>query len=141
MGSAPCLHLGTVRKPAGTIIVSPFTSIKNVFSDRLFFLGALVNNSYFNNIEKAKNINKSTGVLLIHGKKDTMISYKHSEEISNAIPTGVIQSKYFSESMTHNDFNIYQDLVRPIFEFFKLIDFSTTPNEKILLLELNRMYF
>ena len=53
MGSAPTFHLAATRKPAAIIAMSAFSSIKNVISDKLSFLGRLVNKDYFNNLEKA----------------------------------------------------------------------------------------
>ena len=78
MGSAPTFHLAGARRPAAIIVMSAFSSIKNVVSDRLSLLGRLVSEDYFNNLEKAAKVTAVTGVLIIHGKKDSMIKSSHS---------------------------------------------------------------
>tara|TARA_B110000285_G_C14921552_1_gene512831 strand:- start:37 stop:282 length:246 start_codon:yes stop_codon:yes gene_type:complete len=81
MGSAPTFHLAGTRRPAAIIVMSAFSSIKNVVSDRLKILGRFVGGEYFNNMEKAAQVTSSTGVLLIHGKQDKMIASSHSTDL------------------------------------------------------------
>jgi|TARA_B110000285_G_C15041607_1_gene572104 abhydrolase domain-containing protein 17 len=75
MGSGPSIHIGSTRSPAAVITMSAYTSIKNVVSEKMKILGSLVA-EHFNNIEKVKSITPQTGVLLIHGKNDYLISWK-----------------------------------------------------------------
>ena len=46
-----------------------------------------------------------------------------------------------SENMTHNDFDYFKDLIRPILKFFSQINLSTMQNTKINKIEIQEMYF
>ena len=78
LGTASALHLAAVRKPIAAIIISPFSSIKQVIKDKVGFLSYLTTNTYFDNIEKAKQVTGATSILIIHGKLDTLINFYHS---------------------------------------------------------------
>ena len=43
--------------------------------------------------------------------------------------------------MSHNEFDFYSDLVRPVFEFFVKIGFETAPNQRICMLDIDRIYY
>ena len=78
LGTAPTLHIASIRKPIAAITISPFSSIKQVIKDKVGFLSYLTTNSYFDNIAKAAKVSGSTNILIIHGKLDTLINFYHS---------------------------------------------------------------
>ena len=43
MGSGPVTYLASCRKPGAVVLISPYTSIKNVVYEKFGFLSALVN--------------------------------------------------------------------------------------------------
>ena len=43
--------------------------------------------------------------------------------------------------MTHNEFDFYMDLIRPVFQFFMKIDMQTTPNSRVANLELDEKWY
>jgi hypothetical protein len=43
--------------------------------------------------------------------------------------------------MSHNEFDFYTDLVRPAFEFFLKIGFDTAPNQRLCMLDINKIYY
>lgn len=121
MGSGPATHLCSKRNPGNLILVSPYTSIKGV-ADKLFgkFLsGVFMVKERFKNIEKIGDV--KCPVLLIHGKKDQLISYEHSKRLAEACNGNAFLR--LQEEMTHNRFNTYIEIVNPIFEFWKNNDF------------------
>ena len=61
------------------LLISPFSSIKKVFSDKLYFLGKFIPDIYFDNLQKKTIKRKDKKILLIHGKKDLMIGPAHSK--------------------------------------------------------------
>jgi len=77
-----------VRKPAGLILISAFTSIKSVAFDQVSILSVLLKDQ-LDNLEKMKKISKETKVLMIHGKKDALIPYNHSVKLREALPKNV----------------------------------------------------
>ena len=73
LGTAPTLHIASIRKPIAAITISPFSSIKQVIKDKVGFLSYLTTNSYF-----LIFVSGSTNILIIHGKLDTLINFYHS---------------------------------------------------------------
>ena len=43
--------------------------------------------------------------------------------------------------MTHNEFDFFKDLIRPILKFFNKIDLSTTQNDRIVSMVMKDMYY
>jgi len=68
----------------------------------------------FNNGEQI--INVKCPIFLVHGEKDFVIPISQSKKLigkNNKI------SYRFSKSMTHNEYNIKEDIIQPIKAFFK----------------------
>ena len=65
----------------------------------------------FRNIDKIQEVTCTT--CFIHGKKDNLISYKHSLKLMKNC-TKAKCCIYLSEKMTHNDFHINSDIILPI---------------------------
>lgn len=78
MGTGPAIYLASRFKPNSLILISAYTSIKNVAYEKVKFLSTFVEEQ-FNNLEEIKKVGKDTKVLFIHGKKDSLITYHHSE--------------------------------------------------------------
>ncbi len=115
LGSAPAVYLSANRKPNGLILMSPFTSIRDIAQDLVGnFFKYLISNR-FDNLKLMKKI--SCDLLIIHGQKDTLISYKHSISLKNecSCPYEVI----LPEEMTHNSFDLKKDLLKPLYLFLK----------------------
>jgi fermentation-respiration switch protein FrsA (DUF1100 family) len=81
MGSGPSIHLCSKRDPANLILVSPYTSIKNVSKELIGnFMGSLLIKERFSNISKIHNV--GCPILLIHGKKDKLVPHSHSQSLA-----------------------------------------------------------
>lgn len=115
MGSGPVVHLAAKRSPGAVVLMSAYTSIKKVVYEKFSFFSALVNEQ-FDNLSLCKDIQSPT--LLIHGLKDELIGPGHSqklhEELTNC-PSVVILPK----EMTHNGFDFYKDLIKPLLTFIE----------------------
>lgn len=72
------MHLAANRNPGGVVLMSPYTSIKQVVYEKFSFLSALVNEQ-FDNLSNCEHIKSPT--LLIHGKKDDLIGPDHSRKL------------------------------------------------------------
>ena len=100
LGGGVVCELAT-RKPLGALILqSTFTSVPDVAAEIMPWLPVrLLLTTRFNNEEKLKKIR--IPVLILHGRKDTIIPFKHAEKNYAALPTS---SKYFAElAGDHND--------------------------------------
>ena len=64
MGSGPTVHLASTRLPGAVILMSSYTSIKNVVYEKFSLLSALVSEQ-FDNLSQVKKIRSPT--FFIHG--------------------------------------------------------------------------
>ena len=62
----------------------------------------------------APKISASTKVLFIHGKSDTLIKYDHSLALLSKLRDDVYCEAHFPEKMSHNEYDLVDDLVMPI---------------------------
>jgi len=128
MGTGPTVHLASVRQPRAIILMSAYTSIKNVVQDKLKFLSVLVA-KHFNNIDKIERVTAKTAVLLLHGKKDSLIPYQHSVDLFEKLNMTVSADLVLSEKMSHNEFDFFSDLIRPVYNFMFKLTFDPNPTQ------------
>lgn len=114
IGSGPCCYLSSQRQFGGMILMSPFTSIKDVAKSLVGFISFVVMNR-FNNIEYIKKA--SCPILFIHGQQDSLIPVSHTLQLKNECkcPIDVV----LPEEMDHNKFDYELDLLQPMKEFLK----------------------
>ena len=124
MGSGPAIHLSSVRDPAHCILVSPYTSIRRVTSDLLgnFLSSLLLIKERFENLRVIPGVD--CPLLLIHGQKDKLVKVANSHELAEAAVSSAGVELVVNEEMGHNEFNLYIEIVNPIYEFFKKEGFS-----------------
>lgn len=106
-----CKVLG--RKPRAVVLMSAFSSLKSVVTDMLGSLAAFMVRERFQNEELIRSVTCPT--LLIHGRQDTLVPLSHSQKLfKNAGgPCSFLQSK----RMSHDSFDVVEDLSQPIFFF------------------------
>ena len=131
LGTSPAIYLSSKIQPKALFLVSAFTSIKDIGSDK--YLSWFVED-IFNSINYISNIR--CPILLIHGEKDSLISYSHSEKLENVAKTNN-QKVVFEKrpNMTHNKFDIYNDIITPIKCFMNKNDLFPRANSLINLTE------
>ena len=79
IGSGPATYIAQKYHPAALLLVSPFTSIKEVAKSMYGFVGALLVKDRFDNLKRIKHL--TCPLLLIHGKIDKTIPWEHSEAL------------------------------------------------------------
>ena len=120
IGTGPAIKLTSLFRFAGVILVTPFLSIGELFKDRVGPFSKLVEEWYPNSdlIRKVR-----CPVLMIHGKSDDMINYRHAEQLFELISTRKLLIS--PPTMLHNT-NLMNDmnyLVMPATHFFSLPDY------------------
>lgn len=112
IGTSPAIYLASNRKPSGLFLVSAFTSIGAVAKNLVGFLKIFLNDR-FKSIEYIKNV--TCPIIFIHGQKDPLIPYKETQMLKEACdcPTEVL----FPEQMTHNEYDLDEDIIDPIYKF------------------------
>ena len=113
LGTASAIFLSSLRKPKALFLISAFTSLKNIGKD--FWVSYFIE-GVFNSYRYISNISCPT--LFIHGKKDSLINYHHSEQLKEEInKINQFAELKLNENMTHNDFNLKEDIIFPIKDF------------------------
>lgn len=114
IGSGPATYLASKREVGGLVIVSGYTSIRDVASDMVgeFVSGFL--KERFPNKEHIKRV--TSPVMIIHGKQDELISHAHAEELAKNCTSQV--DLHLSEEMKHNSYSLMKDLIHPLLAFF-----------------------
>ena len=150
LGTACAIFLSSQKNPKAMILISAFTSIKDIGKD---FKSSAFVEEIFNSYKYITKI--KSYVLLIHGEKDFLIDYKHSIYFHQAIKkTNKFVDIQLNPNMTHNEFNLKNDIILPIKEFLEkygleskkidttlskddLKDIYTIPNSIMKLIEMN----
>lgn len=106
--------------------MSPYTTIKNIVKDKVGFLSFMVA-EHFDNLKLMPKVKCPT--FIVHGQKDTLIPYDHAQQLNDSC--GGQTYLVMPTEMTHNDFDFYQDLIKPIFQFLLQIKMNTGPTKRI----------
>ena len=134
MGSGPATYLASRKQAYSLLLMSPYTSIKDVAKSLLgwmSFLSAIVYER-FRNIDLIKEA--KCPVFFLHGLQDKLIPHKHSQELNNNCP--MESYMHLPANMDHNEFDFIDDLVRPFNEFVKRIEdsrkhkYARTPRQR-----------
>lgn len=121
IGTGPTLQLAAKLKVAGVVLVAPFTSIRALFREMIGPL-ALLMDEWFCNDENIKQL--KSPVIIIHGKRDRLIPWAHSEELYKSCPA---RKLFINPQLMEHNTNLTTDmtyLVVPMFRFFTLPDYS-----------------
>jgi esterase/lipase len=112
IGTSPAIYLASKRKPNALITISAFTSIKAVAHNLVGFLKILVKER-LTSIDYIKNV--TCPIIFIHGQKDPLIPFKETILLKDNCdcPFEVV----LPINMTHNDFDIDEDIIEPIANF------------------------
>jgi alpha-beta hydrolase superfamily lysophospholipase len=79
LGSGVASYIADTYPVAALILISPFTSIKDMAKNMFGLIGSALIKQRFDNLERIKTIKCPT--LIIHGKKDTVIPHVQGEEL------------------------------------------------------------
>lgn len=124
MGSGPATHLAS-KYPAFTLLLmSPYTSIKDVarsFLGKLSFLITPLVHERFRNIDAIKHA--KCPLFLLHGEQDTLIPPSHARELLENCPT--LAYLELAKAMDHNEFDFIGDLIRPFKDFVARLNDNT----------------
>ena len=140
LGTSPAIYLASQRNPKSLFLISAFTSIKNVGED--VHLSIFVEKIFINWLIKYVRCS----ILLIHGEKDNLISYKHSERLKEEVEkyNKNIDIKLVKRpNMSHNDFNLKDDILNQIKDFLNtkgLISSDIDVNNSIEETQINYLF-
>ena len=78
--------------------------------------------------------------MIIHGKKDQLIGTEHSIKLHKEC-NNCISELFLPEKMSHNEFDFYKHLIRPVGKFLSRIGFLTNPTVKIKFLKPEEIFY
>ena len=115
MGGGPAAWLAGTFKPRALGLMSAYTSVCRVARDHVGWFPTLFLSERFENINQVARARCPTFIL--HGHQDEVIPFHHGQELNEA---AIGEPKVFIERphMTHNDYNLNRDLLRPLKDFF-----------------------
>ena len=131
IGTSPAIYLASKRKPSALFVVSAFTTIRAVAENIVGFLKVFLSER-FKSIEYIKGV--TCPIMFIHGQKDPLIPYKETELLKEACdcPKEVL----FPENMTHNDYDLEEDIIEPINVFVnKHCDIEDNEPDKVAMIK------
>lgn len=113
IGSGPATYLAGTVRPAALLLMSAYTSIRAAVK---FIAGSFAQylvKERFRNIDYISKV--TCPVFLLHGQKDTMIPYEHSQDLRDncAGPCSLV----LPLNMDHNEFDFFEDLTLPFSAF------------------------
>lgn len=77
------IEVANKRKPAALVLISAFTSIKDIAKDLVGRWSSFLVKDLFNNAEEIAKV--KCPVFLLHGKSDALIPYQHTEELASTL--------------------------------------------------------
>jgi len=126
IGSGPAVHLASVRKPGSLTLVSAYLSIRKVSTH---VVGALLQNiahlflkERFPNEDKIGSV--ECPILFIHGKQDELIPCSHARDLHSAAKASHSRLE-IRENMQHNTFSLYNDVLNPMYAFWRDLGLSS----------------
>jgi abhydrolase domain-containing protein 17 len=119
IGTGPATYLAGKSESSALVLFSPYTSLRSVAKEHVGCCSCCAPD-IFKSIDMIKQI--KVPIYLIHGAKDRVISVENTEELYKAChPNNPdLKQKHLPEHMTHNDFDLIVDFVKPAADFFKL---------------------
>ena len=114
IGTSPAIYLSSRRKPNALCVVSSFTSIRAVANNLVGPLKYLLKER-FNSKEYIKNV--TCPILFVHGQSDPLIPYKETLLLKDQCKCPYEVN--LPERMTHNDFDLEEDIINPVDNFIK----------------------
>ncbi len=132
MGTGPATHLSGEYNAYSLLLMSPYTSIKDVSRSLFGKMSFLVTPLVYERFRNIDAIKKSRcPVFFLHGQKDKLIPHSHTLELNTHCPS--ISFMQLPKEMDHNVFDFDEDLIKPFKIFLKKIDDSIASEKRRLI--------
>ena len=116
LGTGPSIYISSQRNPAGTILLSPYTTFAEVarWNHKEDFYKELT--KHLRSIDYIDNI--KCPVCFFHGNKDHLIDFKESQILFDKCDKTEKKELHFIDGMGHNDVIFYRNLMKELAEKF-----------------------
>lgn len=124
IGTCPAIYLASQIRVKALFLISAFTSIIDIGKDKYTSFSSLFLEDIFQSYQYIKEVKCHT--LFIHGKKDELIRYKHSDDLKNELIKNNVEAEiYYGENNDHNNFYLRNDIIKPIKDFIEKHNLKT----------------
>ena len=124
IGSGPATYLAANRNPGLLVLMSAYTSIREVVRSLVGSWAQYLVAERFRNIDEISKA--ACPCFFLHGKKDKLIPDSHSIDLF-AKCKGVAGIN-LSADMTHNEFSMSNDVIKPLKKFLVQIGHESAPS-------------
>jgi len=121
IGCGPALALAADHAVYGVILVCPFLSVRELCRGFIGMLADLIDERFPN---KDRVGFLTSPLLLVHGKKDTVVPWTHGRTLFEACRS---RKRFVSPENMHHNTNLHSDasfFVLPMLQFFSLPDYD-----------------
>lgn len=80
IGSGPAIHIASLFNLGGLLLISAFSSIRNVVSDKFGLVISKIIKERFNNLQKIENV--SCPIEIVHGELDKLVPTSHATTLA-----------------------------------------------------------
>jgi len=120
IGTGPACHLSRTRLGhVALILISPFTTIAAIIGEHFHWLIGACSPAIYDNMTAIRQLRAP--LLLIHGKRDTLIPHSHSERLYAAAVHSMHRKAHYVPYADHNTWRQEEDIFRPIDAFLDKI--------------------
>lgn len=124
IGSAPACYLSSKYSVHSLILMSAFTTLREVAKGIVGPLLKYMITDRFNNTEWLKTA--KCPVFLVHGDMDKFVNAKHALELCKAVKGK--RKLHIAKTMTHDTLNAIADFITPLMAFYKEIGYEVASN-------------
>lgn len=118
IGSGPAIYLAKERKVASLTLMSAFSSLREVVQQKtgafLSFLGKVCPD-FFKNADNIGSV--ICPILFIHGKEDSLVGFKHSQELYKRAVNSQMKNLFICYGMDHSKLKLQEDFLDHFLEF------------------------
>lgn len=137
LGTGPAIYLSSKRNPAGTILISPYTTFAAVGKHNEEEFKALSN--HFTSIDYIDKV--TSPIFIIHGKSDELINYQEAIKLYEKCDKNKNKKIEIIKDMGHNNIHEYIDnLIIPYANIFinKYCPLNYSENNKDVIIDFNK---
>ena len=114
IGSGPATYLAAHRNPGMLVLLSAYTSIRDLVRSKIGSFAQFLVADRFRNIDEIQKV--KSPCFFIHGSRDTLVPSSHTIELFNKCKA--LSGLSIRKDMSHNQFNMKKDIINPILGFF-----------------------
>lgn len=123
IGSGPATYLAANRKPGLLVLMSAYTSIRSIVKSLAGSFAQYLIAERFRNIDEIDKV--VCPCFFLHGKKDRLIPDSHTSELF--MKCKAMAAMHLSSNMTHNEYSMNNDIIKPLRRFFTQIGHESIP--------------